>query len=70
MNYAATPITNIAVVDISGGTYDDVASVNGSLLVTYTTKNLPNGLDMKNNIKMYHYADQGQTIGENVFLLI
>ena len=65
VNYAATPITNIAVVDISGGTYDDVASVNGSLLVTYTTKNLPNGLDMKNNIKMYHYADQGQTIGEN-----
>ncbi|MDY0209652.1 MAG: hypothetical protein RBR48_05715, partial [Bacilli bacterium] len=65
VNYAATPITDIDVVDISGGSYDDVASVNGSLRVTYITKNLPNGLDMKDHIKMYSYANPALSISEN-----
>ena len=64
-NYAATPITAISEVDVSGPSYADVASVDGSLKLTYVTKNLPNGMDMKNNIKMYSYANLGQSASQN-----
>ena len=65
VNYAATPITDIDTVDITGGSYDEVNSTVGTLNATYITKNLPSGMDMHDNINIYRYANTGQTLANN-----